>query len=195
MLKVGVTGGIGSGKSTVCRVFQVLGVPVYYADVRARELSGKHPDIIAGYKTILGEEAYSADGSLNRTFVAAKIFSDERLLKRVNQMVHPVVQHDFISWTKQFDAPFVIEEAAVLFENGGYHHLDKIILITAPLHIRIQRVVNRDGVTPAMVKRRMERQWSDAQKVPLSDYVIHNDDHVLIMPQVLEVYEAIMQKI
>ncbi len=195
MLKVGVTGGIGSGKSTVCKVFQSLGVPVYYADARARELSENHPDIISGYKKMLGDEAYLSDGSLNRSFVASKIFSDEQLLKRVNQMVHPVVRSDFLSWTKQFGAPFVIEEAAVLFESGSHHHLDKIILVTAPLHIRIQRVVNRDGVTPLMVKQRMKRQWSDAQKKPLSDYVIRNDDHSLIMPQVLEVYEALTQKI
>ncbi len=192
LLKVGVTGGIGSGKSTVCRVFEALGVPVYYADSRARELSEQHPDIVTGYKSLLGKGAYTEEGKLNRPFVASQIFSDKGLLEKVNQLVHPVVQKDFLHWAQHFETQMVIEEAAILLESGGHHHLDFIILVTAPEQVRIQRVVSRDGGTPQMVKDRMDGQWTDMQRMPLADFIIHNNDHDLVIPQVLKIYKAII---
>lgn len=170
---VGLTGGIGSGKSTVARYFQDLGVPVYFADDRAKALMNSSKSIRERLERLLGNASYQND-VLNRAFVASKIFKDENLRLAVNAIVHPAVAVDFEQWRGQQEAPYVLKEAAILFENGSYRKLDFTILVTAPRAERIERVKARDKVTEAQVLSRMRSQWSDAKKVALADAVIVN---------------------
>ena len=193
MHKVGVTGGIGSGKSTICKVFEVLGIPVYYADERAQTLILTDSRIRKGYKALFGENVYE-DGQLNRKLVADRIFSDRTLLENVNHLVHPVVREDFLQWTERQEAPYVIEEAAVLLERGGQHLLDRVIVVSAPESLRIQRVVQRDGTYEEKVKERMKNQWTDQQRRAFADYEVLADDRHLVVPQVLQIH-AELEKI
>jgi len=183
---IGVTGGIGSGKSTVCKVFEVLGIPVYYADDRARALVLSDPRIREGYKKLFGERVYE-NGQLNRKLVADQIFSDRVLLEKINRLVHPVVREDFLAWAECQEAPYVIEEAAVLFERDGQNFLDKVVVVSAPESLRIQRVVQRDQISEARVKDRINNQWTDQQRRELADYEVLADDHHLVVPQVLQI--------
>jgi dephospho-CoA kinase len=193
LLKVGITGGIGSGKTTVCKVFEVLGVCVYYADKRAHELIEQHPEIIKAYKKLFGFQAY-INGHLNRTLVAQKIFSDTSLLNKVNSVVHPLVREDFGRWLQNKYEPFVLKEAAVLFESGEQNNLDKIILVSAPENLRISRVVERDATNRDMVLKRISNQWTDEQRRPLCDYEIVANDENLIVPQVIRIYIELMKR-
>ena len=173
-----MTGGIGSGKSTVARKFNELGVPVYIADDRAKSLMVKNPEIIKGIVKIFGDEAY-LDGQLNRTFIAGQVFSDKSLLQKLNNIVHPAVEKDFQSWIleeSKSSARYVIKEAAILFENGGYKKCDYTILVTAPKEERIQRVIERDHTNRQAVLDRIKNQWSDSKKVLLADFIIRNKD-------------------
>ena len=178
MKVIGLTGGIGSGKSTVARKFNELGVPVYIADDRAKSLMVKNPEIIKGIVKIFGDEAY-LDGQLNRAFIAGQVFSDKSLLQKLNNIVHPAVEKDFQSWIleeSKSSAKYVIKEAAILFENGGYKKCDYTILVTAPKEERIQRVIERDHTNRQAVLDRIKNQWSDSKKVLLADFVIRNMD-------------------
>lgn len=187
MRKIGVTGGIGSGKSTVCKVFEVLGIPVYYADDRARALILSDPRIQKGYKELFGEKVYE-NGQLNRKLVADKIFSERSLLEKVNRLVHPVVREDFTQWVERREAPYVIEEAAVLLESGGQDLLDRVVVVSAPESLRVQRVAKRDGISEAKVRERIKNQWTDQQRREMADYEILADDQHLVVPQVLEIH-------
>ena len=187
MHKIGVTGGIGSGKSTVCKIFEVLGIPVYYADERARDLILSDPRIRKGYIELFGEEVYE-NGRLNRKLVADRIFSDRTLLEKVNRLVHPVVRDDFLRWTERQNAPYVIEEAAVMLESGGQDLLDFVVVVSAPESLRIQRVVHRDGTSGPKVKERINNQWTDQQRRELADYEVLADDRHLVVPQVLQIH-------
>lgn len=187
MRKIGVTGGIGSGKSTVCKVFEVLGIPVYYADDRARALISSDPRIRKGYKELFGEKVYE-NGQLNRKLVADKIFSNRSLLEKVNRLVHPVVREDFTQWVERREAPYVIEEAAVLLESGGQDLLDRVVVVSAPESLRVQRVAKRDGISEAKVRERIKNQWTDLQRREMADYEILADDQHLVVPQVLEIH-------
>ena len=178
MKVIGLTGGIGSGKSTVARKFNELGVPVYIADDRAKSLMVKNPEIIKGIVKIFGDQAY-LDGQLNRAFIAGQVFSDKSLLQKLNNIVHPAVEKDFQSWIleeSKSSARYVIKEAAILFENGGYKKCDYTILVTAPKEERIQRVIERDHTNRQAVLDRIKNQWSDSKKVLLADFVIRNMD-------------------
>ncbi|MGQ1891966.1 dephospho-CoA kinase [Thermophagus sp. OGC60D27] len=192
MLKIGVTGGIGSGKTTVCRIFESLGVPVYYADAEARRLIEQHPLLVDGYRNLFGEESFT-DGKLNKSHVARMIFEDRKLIAKVNEMVHPVVRDDFIRWSEKQNAPYVIEEAAVLLEGGGHQFLDKVVLVSASERVRIARVTKRDRVTAEQVRKRMEHQWTDHERRPLADYEIVADDNQLVVPQVLNVHFQLLK--
>ena len=184
MLKVGITGGIGSGKTTVCRIFEVIGVPVYYADIRAKQLYEEDQEMKSKVTELLGESVYTSDG-LDRAEVARMVFSDKNLLQKLNEIVHPAVERDFNNWVEEFqNLPFVVKEAAILFENGGYKKLDRNILVTAPEEIRIKRVMKRDGVSAAQVQKRIRHQWPDEQKIPLADFIIKCDEENLVIPQV-----------
>ena len=191
MYKVGLTGGIGSGKSTVGKIFENLGVPVYNSDLRARNLIDKHPDIIVAYQLFFGSDIYTR-GVLNRARVAEMLFNNDDLLQKVQAVVHPIVHADFNSWVQLQCCSVVMKEAAVLFEGGGVGTVDDVLTITAPLNLRIQRVVNRDHTSEKEVMDRVKNQWSDEKKIALSRYVIHADDRQLVIPQVLDVYRQIM---
>lgn len=171
---VGITGGIGSGKTTVAKMFATLGVPIYYADDEAKKLMNSSSVIRESLISLLGEETYS-DGILNRKYMADKIFNDKDLLERVNAIVHPQVAAHFQTWTSQQNYPYLLKEAAILYESGSYKDCDKVILVTAPRETRIKRVMERDNVTRDEVEARMENQWSDSRKEELADYIIQNE--------------------
>lgn len=170
---IGLTGGIGSGKTTVARMFAELGIPIYIADDEAKKLSDASPEIRKDLLELLGDEAYNGD-TLNRKFVAEKIFNDKNLLNRVNHIIHPRVGEHFNKWASAQNSSYVIKEAAILFENGGYKACDAIILVTAPKAVRIQRVINRDNSSLQEVESRMSNQWSDSKKKKLSDFLVEN---------------------
>jgi dephospho-CoA kinase len=175
MMRVGLTGGIGSGKTTVAGFFRQLGVPVYNSDQRARELMEGDDDLRAAISNLLGPDAYG-DTGLNRGYIASRVFRDKSLLEQLNGLVHPVVRKDFHNWAGQQKTPYVLQEAAILFENGAYRGFDKMILVTAPRDVRIRRVMDRDSVPGESVVARMENQWETSRKIPLADYVIENTD-------------------
>jgi dephospho-CoA kinase len=171
---VGITGGIGSGKTTVAKMFAALGVPVYYADDEAKKLMNSSITIRESLTALLGKETY-IDGILNRKFMANKIFNDKELLEKVNAIIHPQVAAHFQNWTTQQNYPYVLKEAAILYESGSYKDCDKVILVTAPKETRIQRVMDRDKVTREEVEARMKNQWPDSKKEELADYIIQNE--------------------
>ncbi|NDV44053.1 dephospho-CoA kinase [Flagellimonas sediminis] len=173
MMVVGLTGGIGSGKSTVSKMFGNLGVPVYDSDHEAKILMVTSPKIRYGLKKIFGEDAYHGE-DLNRKFIASKVFKDKELLQQLNAIVHPVVRGHFLEWTSQQAAPYVIQETALIFENKAQDKYDFIILVTAPEDIRAKRVIERDGVDIEAVMDRMENQMQDRQKIPLAHFCIEN---------------------
>jgi dephospho-CoA kinase len=172
---IGLTGGIGSGKSTVAGFFKELGVPVFIADEQARELVNTSPEIRLEIETLLGSEAYR-DDQLDRSFVADRVFGNAELLDGLNQIIHPRVRTHFAKWKEQQNGPYCIMEAAILFENGGFKLCDRTILVTAPEELRIQRVIKRDGVSKEEVKARMGHQWPDTKKKKLANYTIENID-------------------
>ncbi|NBL64274.1 dephospho-CoA kinase [Flavobacterium sp. NST-5] len=170
---IGLTGGIGSGKSTVAKHYASLGIPVYIADDEARELMNK-TKIIGKIIDIFGKEIIS-DGKINRKKLSEIVFQQPPLLEKLNSIIHPEVNLHFKNWVKKHqDFPFVIKEAAILFESGSYKDCDKIIMITAPKNIRIARVMNRDKVSQEAVLRRMKQQWPEEKKIEMSDFVIQN---------------------
>jgi len=186
MMIVGLTGGIGSGKSTVAKMFKNLGVPVYNSDKRAKNLMKSSKKLKASIKALLGDDAY--DGKkLNKKYIANKIFKDKALLNKLNAIVHPAVREDFISWAKKQEATYVIQEAAIIFENDLHEFYDKIILVTAPQDVRLKRLQERKGASKAEILARMGNQWPDARKIKLSDHVIDNmalEDTILKVKEV-----------
>ena len=194
MIKVGVTGGIGSGKTLICRIFEKLGVPVFYADAQAKWLYDHDPAVREALVSYFGEEIYD-NNRLKRQVLASKIFNDREALLKVNSIVHPAVRNSFLEWCQQHsDHPYVIEEAAILFETGAYQDLDDIILVYAPKELRIQRVVERDKSDEASVRSRMSYQADDAENISRAGFVIRNDGSALVIPQVLEIHNQIMNK-
>ncbi len=187
---IGLTGGIGSGKTTVARMFARLGVPVYIADIEAKKLADALPEIRNEIIKLLGQAAYGEAG-MNRSYVADRIFKDSHLLNRVNNIIHPRVAAHFKNWAANQEAPYVIKEAAILFENGGYKNCDFTILVTAPENIRIERVMARDKISEQAVKQRMAHQWSDEKKKQLADFIIENSDLKTTQKTVLELHESL----
>lgn len=189
MLKVGITGGIGSGKTTVCRVFQSLGVPVYNADDAAKTLMATDENVKSRLITVLGN-VYEIDGNLNRKRIAELVFNDPQLLEAINNIVHPAVIADYAEWeSTHFHSVYCIRESAILFESGTHKGLDKIILVSAPERLRLQRIIARDQRTEEQIKSIMRQQWSDDEKHKLSDHVIVNDDVLAVLPQVLNLHQ------
>ncbi|GET24766.1 dephospho-CoA kinase [Prolixibacter sp. NT017] len=187
MKQIGVTGGIGSGKSTICEIFRLLGAPVYEADAEAKKLQDENQDIKKGLINLFGSFIYFENGKLDRKKLADFIFSNKSLLKEVNELVHPVVHAHYEHWlTVNGRAPYIIYEAAILFESGFYKNMDEIILVTAPEETRIARVVSRDKLTYEQVKKRIQNQWPEEEKRKLADYIIENNNSNLVIPQVVE---------
>ncbi|HUW06217.1 MAG TPA: dephospho-CoA kinase [Williamwhitmania sp.] len=192
MLKVGLTGGIGSGKSFVARIFSELGAPIYQADFEAKKLIEVDPDIVAAYKQFFGDEIYTPLG-LNRKQVAALVFGDREILEKVNKVVHPAVERHFQSWLQQQSLfPYVIHEAAILIESGASETMDKLVVVVAPEEVRVARVIERDGVGPEQVHLRMAHQLSDQERIARADFVINNDNNQLLLPQVVELHEKLL---
>lgn len=194
MLKVGITGNIGSGKTTVSRIFEVLGVPVFYADIAAKDVMVKDNILITAIKDAFGKASYFEDGALNRKHIAGIVFNDEKELAILNSIVHPAVFRAFDNWVKQYNnVPYVMKEAALLFESSSYKMCDKTIMVTAPLQMRIQRVVARDGMSETEIMNRESKQFTEDKKVKLADYVIKNDNSEFVIPQVLKLHEQFLK--
>lgn len=191
MIKVGITGGIGSGKTTVCKIFESLGVPVYYADDRAKKLMTADKVLKTGIINLLGEESYYKNGRLNRKYIGYKVFKNKSLLKKLNKLVHPAVLKDGEIWFNKQKGMMALKEAALLIESGSYKSLDKLIVVTAPEKIRIQRVMERDNLSEEAVKQKIKSQLNEAEFLKHADYRILNDGKKLLIPQVRKIYNAI----
>ena len=195
MIKLGITGGIGSGKSTVCKVFTCLNVPVYNADDRAKFIVQSHKDAISQIKNLFGADLYEKD-VLDRKRLAAIVFENKNALQQLNAIVHPLVSEDFSAWLNEHNtSKLVVKEAAILFESGAYLQMDKIACVTAPYQMRLDRVAQRDHTTTALVKKRMENQMSEQEKVKRSDFVIVNDETQLLVPQIKAIIANLVQTI
>jgi dephospho-CoA kinase len=192
MLKIGLTGGIGSGKSTVAKIFELLQVPVYYADEASRRLYHTDPELMAQIKKHFGEDMYS-EGQLNRNKMAEIVFNDPQKLELLNQLVHPPTLRDAQEWMLAQKAPYVIKEAALLFESGSAAGLDYIIGVQAPTAVRLKRVMDRDNTTREEVLSRMNRQINEDIKMRLCDFIIRNNEQELVIPQVLELHEKLLE--
>ena len=190
-MMLGVTGGIGSGKTSVCRVFNVLGIPVFSADPEASEIMDNNKGIISRINSIAGKNLY-INGSLDRIELATLIFNDNTLLDKVNSLVHPVVLEHFKKWEREQTAPYVIMEAAILFESGASKLVDKVVTVVAPVEERVERVIQRNRLSREQVLDRMRNQMDDDSRKKLSDYVIHNSETDMIIPAILKIHEDIL---
>lgn len=191
MILVGLTGGIGSGKSVVAKLLQIYGIPVYDSDSRSKMLCQTDAELVVGLKALFGNEVYQADGSLNRVFMANAIFQDKNLLLACNSLIHPVVGRDFVNWTKEQKAPFVVQESAILFEAGLEMRYDLILCVTAPEELRIQRTCARSGLKKEEVLSRMRNQLSEEERVRRSHLILVNDEITPLIPQMEEVMKKI----
>lgn len=191
---VGLTGGIGSGKTTIAIFFKELGVPIYIADTEAKALMNRSKVIKRKLIALFGDNAYQ-NGKLNRDFLSKQIFNNKDLLQKMNAIVHPKVASHFKRWVKKQDAPYVISEAAIIFENGSYKKYDYIITVTAPEEVRLKRVMSRDNSSKEKVKSVMNNQWKDEEKIKLSDYVIQNINLEEAKAQVLQIHQNLLQKL
>ncbi|MCD9016238.1 dephospho-CoA kinase [Fulvivirgaceae bacterium QH1ED-6-2] len=193
-LQIGITGGIGSGKSLVTKIFACLGIPVYDADSHAKELMTTDGILISQIKKEFGDLSYLNDGTLNRKYLSEVVFNQQEKLDILNGLVHPRVRHDFVQWTDRYrDKPYVIREAALLFETGVYRLLDRTVVVYAPEDVRIRRVMKRDNRPEAQVRAIIQKQLSEEEKKALADDIIYNDDSILVIPQVLALHHRLLQ--
>jgi dephospho-CoA kinase len=190
MIKVGLTGGIGSGKSMVAAIFKTLGIPVFDADAEAKKLMESNPALQSTIQQTFGVETYS-DGKLNRQYLAKIVFNNAFQLEKLNALVHPIVIEAADSWASKQKSAYVIKEAALMFESGSAANLDFVIGVFAPQHLRIKRVMDRDGLSRLEVLSRMDKQISDGIKMKLCDFVLINDEQQLLLPQVIELHEKL----
>ncbi len=192
MMIVGLTGGIGSGKTTVAKIFKDFGVPVYNSDKEAKRLMKSSKKIRKAVRELLGDDAYTGK-TLNREFIANRVFQDKSLLHKLNVIVHPAVREDFTSWAKKQGSAYVIQETAIIFENSMQSFYDRIILVTAPEEIRLQRILARDDGSKSKVLDRMRNQRKDSEKIPLSDFVIDNVELDQTYLKVQEVNKCLLE--
>jgi len=193
-MKLGITGGIGSGKTSVCRVFNILGIPVFSADPAARTIMESDQTIIQGINSIAGKSMYKK-GSLDRMELASLIFRNKDLLVKVNALVHPVVFDNFRQWAELQDTPYVIMEAAILFESGASNLVDRVATVVAPVEERIARVIQGNRLTRVQVMDRIKNQMDDESRIRMSDYVICNSENDMIIPAILKIHEDILNHI
>jgi dephospho-CoA kinase len=194
-LNVGITGGIGSGKTTICKIFETLDIQVYYADDRAKYLMSNDLTLISGIKSLFGNEAY-LDKKLNRKFISDIVFNNPEKLKALNNLVHPAVQKDGIEWhNSQQNTPYTLREAALLIESGTYKHLDKLIVVIADESLRLERVIARDNTDINSVKKRMQQQMQDDERLKYADFVIDNNGQNSLLNQVYSIHQKLMLQI
>lgn len=196
-LRAGITGGMGSGKTTVCHIFETLGVPVYYADVWAKTLLQRDPELRENVSALFGAEAYLPDGTYNRPYVAKIVFSDPAKLAALNALVHPAVDRHSRSWHEYWaeaGQAYTLREAALLVENGSFRKLDALIVVTAPEALRIERVLQRDGLSLSEVQARLKNQLPEAEKVKQAHFVVNNDGQHLLIPQVLDIHKRLLEQ-
>ena len=194
-LHLGITGGIGSGKTTVCRLFEVLGIPVYYADDAAKRLMVEDTELRGRLVEIFGAATYLPDGSLHRTYLAGIVFDNAEKLAALNALVHPAVARDGARWqTAQTDVPYTLKEAALLFESGSHRTLDGVITVYAPEDVRLQRVRARDGSSDEQVRARMRKQLPESEKLERADYILYNDGKQALIPQVLALHRLLCER-
>ena len=192
MYQLGLTGGIGSGKTLVCSILEKLGVPVYYADSAARRLMNSDAKLRNGIVGIFGAEVYNG-AVLNRDLLARKVFGNQEMLEKLNAMVHPAVRKDYSGWVEsQKVAPYVVEEAAILFESGADRLMDGSVLVYAPEALRIKRVMKRDGVDEEAVRNRMIHQMDEDKKKKRADHIIYNDEKEMLLPQVIALHNKVI---
>ena len=192
MLKIGLTGGIGSGKSTVARLFEKLGIPVYYADVEAKRLMNSSPEIKQNIMAVFGREAY-IDNTLNRKYIASVVFDNKEKLSRLNEIVHPATIRDSEAWMQRQQTVYAIKEAALIFESHVDQYLDYVIGVSAPLALRTRRIMVRDAITEEAVDSRMQNQLDEEEKMRRCHFVLLNDESRLLMPQVLVLHEKLLE--
>ena len=192
MIKIGLTGGIGSGKSTVAQIFEVIGIPVYYADAASKRLMSEDDELKNKIKRAFGEESYIND-NLNRRYLSGIIFKDPAKTKLLNSLVHPATIKDAAAWMQMQSTPYVIKEAALIFESGSNKDLDYVIGVKSPAELRIKRAMVRDNISAAQVQARIDRQMDEEEKMRLCDYVIVNDEHQMLIPQVLALHEIFLK--
>jgi len=194
-MKIGITGGIGSGKTTVCRIFENLGIPVFYADTVAKEIMVSDPVLISGVKEAFGPESYDAAGKLNNKHIAGIVFNHAEELAKLNALVHPAVFRAFDSWleTVPSNVPYILKEAALLFESGSYKDCDQNVVVTAAVAARLKWVMERDGATEEQVIARMNKQLTDEEKVKMADFLIRNDESQSLILQVMELHNRFIK--
>ena len=191
MKVIGLTGGIGSGKSTIAGIFERLGVPVYNSDKSAQKVYFK-PEIKKLVIELMGPEAYIGDTSLNKEFIASAVFSDNQKLEKLNLIIHPAVAKDFKEWKEKQHSAYLIKESALLFETGIYKEMDAVVLVSADADLRIERVKKRDHLTEEQVLQRINKQWPEAEKEKLAQFIVSNNERQLVIPQVLAIHEKIL---
>ena len=190
-LRIGITGGIGSGKSTVAKVFEVLGIPVYYADEAARRVMNEDEEVRKQIIQHFGASAYK-NNQLDRAYIGGQVFNNKQKLELMNSLVHPATIRDSENWMSRQTTPYAIKEAAIIFESGTQDQYDYIIGVTAPVSLRILRAMKRDGLTRDQVLARMEKQINDIIKMRLCDFVIYNDEQQAIIPQVIKLHSTLL---
>ena len=191
MIKIGLTGGIGSGKTTVAKIFELLGIPVYYADDAAKRIMNEDEELKTAIQKQFGKDAYDNEG-LNRTFLSAKVFTDPSRLEILNSLVHPATIGDAAKWMSQQKTSYTIKEAALIFESGSAEHLDYVIGVYAPPHLRIKRAMERNHLSHEEVTQRINKQLDENIKMKLCDFVIYNDEQHLLIPQVIELHKKLL---
>ena len=191
MKKIGITGGIGSGKTYVASVFQSLGIPIFNADIQAKKIMTSSRKLIKLLKEEFGNDIYK-DSDLNKEKLASIVFSNSDKLQKLNSLVHPIVKEEFNNWCKKQTSPYVIKEAAILFESNSHIGLDAVICVSAPLDLRMKRLLNRDDYSEKEIKKRIENQISQEEKEKLSDYIIVNDEKELLLPKIIKIYKELL---
>lgn len=190
MLRIGLTGGIGSGKTTVARVFELLGIPVFYADTVAKDIMNEDDDLKTQIIAYFGESSY-INGTLNRAFISSAVFQNEEKLNFLNSLIHPATLKAAGKWMKKQTGPYVLKEAALIFESGSQESLDYVIGVYAPQSLRLQRTMQRDKATREAVLQRMRNQINEEMKMKLCDFIIYNDEQQLVIPQVIALHEKL----
>ena len=190
MIKLGLTGGIGSGKTTIAKVFQELGIPIYYADYEAKKFLA-YDEVKKRLEELFGQSVISGDNTVDKVVLAYIVFTDENELAKLNALIHPLLEKDFEKWVENQDAPYIVKEAAILFEAGFDKSVNKILCVSAPLEQRIQRVMQRDKVNRQQVLDRVTKQWTDAEREAKSDFIIHNANNDRVLNKILDIHKTL----